>query len=405
MTLSNLFFPAKSTTLLYNIKGEPVSKISSYAYCNRGVQYDMPFEASIRSWHDVCAGTKGEVVIATDPRFKDGTLGKLRKLEKQLDALRVEEHEWDLSEPGCDGLEKAWARESAREGSPDLLIPFDVDEVAHEKDIHRIRAIGEEQLARGQRVVSMGTLNWFNGFHFKFCEPIYKPRITINDGSITHGIPKTHRKSVMVDNIEVVFALEGTDGAGLIDVSSEMPVEDSMAYCSPLQVRWDYESEILTQETFADLERYTNSLLNKDHIHIHHFSWADIPRKWSMDQTWHYMWERLWNRKYTEGLESYTTFKDENLPVNFWDVVDYRRSTESYKGAITDEMSHPAVFRLDWVQRPKYISEWWDSDERRYWYGEEGTGKDKFVERPSKRRNIMDTIRKRFKPQYGFTDA
>ena len=182
--------------------------ISAYCYCNRGKQYDMPFLESIAAWADVCK--TGKVVVVTDRRFKDGTFESLVAYSKHRTNVMVVEHEWNVNEPGCDGIEKAFARSIAADTVASILIPFDVDEIPHERDIPKLRRVAEQMVRGSARIVATGIFDWKNGKHINLSAPLYKPRLTLNDGALTHGIPKKHRR--ILENGKVYSSKE-SDGA------------------------------------------------------------------------------------------------------------------------------------------------------------------------------------------------
>jgi hypothetical protein len=368
--------------------------IAAYAYCNRGTQYDMPYLASVQSFVDLCAPTGGQTVLLTDPVFEDGTLGQLRALADKNPRLQIVEHPWDLSEPGADGIEKATARKIAAETGADVLVPFDVDEVVHESSLKRLRELADEMVGRSWRVVSCGTIPWRNGPHVKLSDVLYKPRLTLNDEFITHGIPESCR---FIRPDGKVCGNEHTDGAGLLDIRTQEGIEGNHSACEPHNVRHDSQVELDT-----DRARYAASLVNKQHVHIHHYSWFDIPRKWAMDQTWWYLWHHL-RGDYPNGLLDYRTFKDDDEPVEFMAMVDARRATSAYESAIIDEMSEPEVVRLDWLSHPKHVQSWCDSPDRRVWLGLKGKGKEVELEQPTKSwQRPLEAVRERFRPGYDF---
>ena len=382
------------------------TQISAYTYGNRLLQYDMPYEASIRSMRDVCVPTGGSVTVLTDPRFKDGTLDALHALASTYrpGEVLVVPFEWRLDEPGCDGLAKAEAREWAAKTGAEVLLPFDLDEVMPEDRIKQCHAVAEEMVGRRWPVTVCGTLNWFNAGpslgHIKYCEPLSKPRFTLNDSNMTHGIPLSHRRKTWTspggESHEILHALRGTDGAGLIWKDSGRNVESSHAICDPLTIRSGDE-----EQCEADLARYSLSLQNPDHIHVHHFSWADVARKWSMDQTWWYLWRHLYMDDYPCGLDDYTYFKEERTPIDFWSVEDFRRPADTYKAPITNEMAHPAVVKLSWVDYPQHVQAWMESKERIYYHGEHGHGKRAELPRPPRFRSVRK-LWGRLLPQYEF---
>lgn len=339
--------------------------ISAYCYCNRAEQYDMPYVGSILSWADVCKN--GRIIVVTDPRFKDGTLEKLQQLEKSRSNITVHEHEWNVDNPGCDGLEKAYARNLAADTGADVLIPFDVDEVVHEKSVPVLLQTAEVMVQRKVRVIATGIFDWFNGKHIRFNAPLYKPRLTLNDGLLTHGIPEEHK--LVLPNGKV-YASKLTDGAGLIDTRSRTYCGENLSLSEPLSINTDPNES--TEETIkAGLSRLAKSLVNRNHVWLQHFSWLDLPRKWAMDQTWWYLWHNLYG-DYPNGLEDYKVFKTNEdgkggESVNFWEISDVRRPLDSYRDAIIDQMSRFEILSLTWLSFPKYVNYWIKSHNRRVW--------------------------------------
>jgi hypothetical protein len=368
-------------------------KINAYAYCTRAVQYDMPFEASIRSWAALCSS--GRVVVTTDPRFDDGTLEALRELESRMANLLVIESPWQLDEPGCDGLAKATAREEALVGSPDVLVPFDVDEVLHEGDVRRLQSAAEEQVARNWPIVSTGCFDWYNGEHIRLSAPLHKPRLTLASAPLTHGIPAGFRQERPDGKIWCDKGL--SDGAGLIHSETLAPVADSVCLSEPLRVR--VGAEHMPDETSEDCELLVASMCNREHVWIRHYSWYDIPRKWAMEQTWEFLWGHLDGD--IPSVEKYDTFKD-GQSVDFWDMNDSRASLQSYIPPLLDQMSKPDVVRLAWMGHPAVVKPWLNGRERRIWRGKSGLGKEEALQKPSRIRAVRDRVRQRLRPEYDY---
>ena len=345
--------------------------LAGYCYVCRGVEYDVPFEAAVSSFAKLC----DEVVVLTDPRFQDGTLGKLNDLASHLGNLRVGTFTWRLDHPAADGMAKALARKEAERTGADVLVSFDADEVLHEDDVPKLRRMAHEMVtADNMRVVGTGVFNWFNGPHVKWCEPITKERMSLRLAGLTHGVPGSLRVYSKEEDRGYYYAMTNADGAGYIHEATLSATPIQRMLCEPMKVfegaPSDSEGRLqscVTARTQRDLERMVTSLQDPEHVWIRHYSWWDIPRKWEMKSTWHYLWHHLWG-EYPRGLSDYTRNRDTQELIDFWEqqsVPVYH--IDHYAVGIDNQMEDERVLRADWVKHPdnEYLRRWLNSSNRR----------------------------------------
>src|SRR3990167_3015498 len=89
-----------------NFKYNSVSpKISGYCTVYNGLKENFPFEISIRSALQFC-----DEVVCVDGCSDDGTYELLQKMSQEDPRLKIYQNDFDLTEPGIDGNQKAFAR-------------------------------------------------------------------------------------------------------------------------------------------------------------------------------------------------------------------------------------------------------------------------------------------------------
>tara|TARA_Y100000310_G_scaffold291828_1_gene320065 strand:- start:824 stop:1825 length:1002 start_codon:yes stop_codon:yes gene_type:complete len=293
-------------------------KTDGYLYIIRGNDYEMPYKECIKSIQPLCEN----IIVLTDPRFDDGTIKELEKLDK----VRIISEEFDWNNPGIDGIAKGIARSYCES---EWLLQMDADEILREEDINKIHKLLTD-INPNINLITTGVINWFNGNHIKTTSPHTKPRISRNIPNITHGIPVPCR----VNNKDTgyIYSTEASDGAGYIDTSHNGTYHAELDVCN-----W-------------------NNLYNsiKSDIWIHHYSWYSLPRKWEMKNTWEYMWGLL-HGKYN-SLNDYSN-KIEDKRYDFWEKPTYK-SLQDYMLPIHDEMIDDNIYRCEWIQHPNVIKDW-----------------------------------------------
>ena len=296
--------------------------ISGYGYILNGVKFDMPFMEMINS----VLPAVDEFIIVTDPRFNDGTIEKLNSIKNNK--LKITIKEIDLDNPGVDGATKAYARSLCH---GDYLLQMDADEVFRKQDLDKIIKITKNWKPEWS-IIGTGVINWFNGNHFKLNSAGWtKERLSINKPDITHGIPIRSR----IMRGDKYYAKEDTDGAGYISSGNGNGIES------------DY--------ILADKNNIVNDIKhNKNSVWIHHYSWYNIPRKWSMKPVWHYFWGVLYG-KY-RNLNDYKIDRDGN-PADFWSDVDLRE-LRFYVDYIRHEMMENSIIKVKGIRHPSIMNDW-----------------------------------------------
>lgn len=341
-------------------------KISSYCYAIRAVEYGFPLEASISSFAQV----SDSVYVAVDESFQDGTIEKISSLADRYGNIFIEKINYPIHHPNCDGLIKNYIRGKAEESDPEILMSFDIDEVFNPNSKERLNEICLEMVNKNIPIVGMGTINWFNGNHIKYSEPSYKERLTLSKKGIKRGIALKNR-IYSDDRREVLLRIAGnpleyipyywatpcTNGAEYLVGDLEMPIKAKTIY--------SYAQPIPLENTKKYLYKLAESFLNKRHIWIHHYGWYDIPRKWEMKNSSHYLHGHLYG-EYLNGVSDYTLNKDDDEPVDFF-ASPTVYPIERYIDGIYDEMLNSTVLRLDWLPHPEnsYLNEWTSSPDRR----------------------------------------
>ena len=102
-------------------------KLCPQSLHGRYMKENFPFEISIRSALQFC-----DEVVCVDGNSTDGTFELLQKMSAEDPRLKIYQNDFDLTEPGIDGNQKAFARCLCEN---DILVQFDVDEIFHEDDI------------------------------------------------------------------------------------------------------------------------------------------------------------------------------------------------------------------------------------------------------------------------------
>lgn len=274
-------------------------KYSAYLYVNRGEDYDLPYRESIESvlWCD-------EIIVGTDPRFKDGTIKVLKDLEVKHDNVHLVVKEFDFDHPNPHGNIKQGLREQC---TGDWLIELDADEYFLQPQIDNFKNLCERCSAK-ILLIEVPMVTFFNGNYINTDMPQFRTLASRNTSLIRH----THNEP----------NLYGRMGAQYI--------------------------------TTVGLKYSANVRFDK--LIIHHYGWYSLPRKWEMThQTLHYYEGRL-DGKYS-GLDSYERNLD-NEEVYFWDIVPIL-PIENYIGAIYAEMrKHKDNLNRFRGKHPSQMGEW-----------------------------------------------
>jgi len=266
-------------------------KISGYTHVFNAESGGYPYVESISSMLGFC-----DEVIVVDGGSTDGTVEKIEALNDER--INVIEHEWDWDEPGVHGMQKAYARAMC---TGDFLWQQDVDEIVHEDDFDKIKAL-VKRFPTTCDLLHLPIIElWGDDHTVRTDRHAWKWRLSRNSFKITHGIVKHAR---MLDKkTGKVYAKRGaSDGCEYIDIMTNDYVPHQGFYSQQLEqirqtdpTRW---GEVMN-DAFEQLPS------------VFHYSWADIPRKIkNFKQTWDSMWTNLYRDQ--EPEDRFPNVVDEN---------------------------------------------------------------------------------------------
>lgn len=118
-------------------------KISGFTFIRNGVQFDYPFEESIRSVLPLV----NEMIVNVG-RGEDETLARVQALAQENSKIRIIENTWDEKVRKEGRILAEQTNLAMRECTGDWGIYIQADEVLHEDDLPRIRYSLEEADAR-----------------------------------------------------------------------------------------------------------------------------------------------------------------------------------------------------------------------------------------------------------------
>lgn len=296
--------------------------ISGYVTARSVVSMGYPYEACIKSLLQFC----DEVIVlnTTVPTLDhDNTFDRLLDLEKQDKRLKVyhENIDWDAPNHGIyDGQSKALAR-SLCNGR--YLFQCDMDEVVHEKHAQLILDLVTKDINWSTtQLVALPVIEyWGSSGKVRIDVNLWKWRLSLNDPSITHGIPIQLRKT----HNGLLYASPGTDGCDYIYGTSGMVVPCSGYVPSDLERIKNIA--IYNEQAIPIVERFVNDSIQQL-PGVFHYSWWSISRKIKQyKQFWHKSWKSLYNLDMNERTNPF-------FPGLTWDEV-------------TDEMIDQKAYDLE----------------------------------------------------------
>jgi hypothetical protein len=223
-------------------------------------------------------------VVVVDGGSQVETLEKLQAWAKEEPRLEVSVRPWDWEEPGMDGQQKAFGRALC---TGDFLWQQDCDEVVHEEDYDKVRAL----VKRFPKEVSLVHLPvvelWGDSKHCRTDRHTWKWRLSRNVFNITHGIFKDAR--VVDEKTGKTFARKGmSDGCEYIDMMNYDFVPHIGFY--------DKGMEMLRRSNPEAFGEKMNQIYG-ELPSVYHYSWADIPRK---IRNFRDFWDKCWSNLYND---------------------------------------------------------------------------------------------------------
>lgn len=309
-------------------------KISGYCTVYNGLKENFPFEISIRSALQFC-----DEVVCVDGCSDDGTFELLQKMSEADPRLKLYQNQFDLTEPSCDGQNKAFARCLCEN---DFLVQFDVDEVFHEDDVEKWKLLAKK-FPKDTDILHCPVVElWGDLEHSTYRRHMWKWRLSRNKPEITHAINKYAR--LTDEKTGKVYARKGmSDGCEYVNVMSYEPLPHKGFWNEQLDVLRAYQSE----QFGVTMNKIIDQLPS-----VYHTSWLDLPRKVRQLQPGG-IWDQLWSLIYQEKTQDRFPGVDCSVHEQFADLVN---KLMAQGGEDTDKVK--GTFRLT-RPAPKILQDWW----------------------------------------------
>lgn len=316
----------------FQYKGVEVA-ISCYTTTYNCIKEGFPFEIAINSFLQF----SNECVVV-DGFSVDGTFEKLQQMSEQDPRIKVYQNEF-LQDPGCDGQNKAFARCLCEN---DILVQFDVDEIAHEADVEKWKLLAKKfpkdtDILHGPVVELWGDLE-----HSTYRRHMWKWRMSRNKPEITHAINRYAR--LTDEKTGKVYARKGmSDGCEYVNVMNYEPI--------PHKGFWNEELDVLRAYQPEQFGQVMNQIFGQLPS-VYHTSWLDLPRKVRQLQPGG-IWDQLWSLIYQEKTQ------DRFSGVDFSDQSQVAALVEKLKSSGGEENDKvKGTFKLT-RSAPKILQEWW----------------------------------------------
>lgn len=320
-----------------NFKYEKLyEKISGYTTTWNCIKEDFPFKESI-----VSALSFASEVVVVDGGSTDGTYEALLELQKQWgdDKIQVYQNEWDINEPGQDGLMKAYSRALCQHP---FLVQFDVDEVFSEDDSEKWKNL-TKRFPKQADILHLPVVEyWGPKGEATDRRHIWKWRMSRNKPEITHGINKFAR--LTDEKTGRVYAKEGmSDGCEYVNCIDYSPLPHVGFYTAEIEDIRNKEPE-----KFAAIANEVYTKLPS----VYHYSWFNLPRKIKQLKkggTWDMLWSGLYQKPTMERFPGVET--EEQVLAKARELYELGgEPSDQIKGKFKVFKMHPAIMK-DWIKR------------------------------------------------------
>ena len=185
--------------------------ISAYTTTYNCVDGKYPFEEAIRSF------SWADEVVVVDGGSSDETRARLQKLCDVYNNIKVYDIPIDLSDPGCDGAQKALARAMCMY---EFCLQFDADEVCGNTDDFdtRFKKLAKE-MPPNVDMVSLPIFEFWGDpkdWNLRTDRHIWKWRLSRNKPEITHSIPNYDRMEIDGK----IYSKGGSDGCFPVNITN-----------------------------------------------------------------------------------------------------------------------------------------------------------------------------------------
>lgn len=308
--------------------------ISGYTTTYNAMNY--PFKECIQSMLGFC----NEVVVV-DGASTDGTWEELESLAKTDDRIKLYQNPFDWSEPGMDGIQKAFAR-AVCEG--EYLWQMDCDEVVHEDDYEKIKLI-TKRFPKTHDILHLPIIElWGDENHVTGRRHCWKWRMSRNKTEITHGINK-HARLVDESSGKVYARKNMSDGCEYVNALTYEMLPHTGFYNDQIEVARTHVPDHYAKginEVFQHIPS------------VYHYSWCSIPRKLEQLKKGG-VWDRMWSLLYRD--ETQDRFPGVESPEQVRELADKLAAqggedSDKVKYRFKLERTNPAVMK-DWLEKHK----------------------------------------------------
>jgi glycosyltransferase involved in cell wall biosynthesis len=203
--------------------------------------------------------------------------------------------------PVFDGMQKAEARAMC---TKEFCWQMDADEVVHEDDAIKIANLCRS-IPNNVDVLSLPFVEYWGGPEkVRIDIQPHKWRLSRNKPHITHGIPIELRCTDVDGN---TYALPGTDGCDMVDVSSGERIPHANFYTTDVE---NARQAALGGNEQARLayEQWFNQVVS-NLPGVFHYSWYDLPRKIKLYRDyWTRHWVQLYGQEYVDTADQNMMF-------------------------------------------------------------------------------------------------
>jgi glycosyltransferase involved in cell wall biosynthesis len=270
-------------------QAEKKTTISGYTQTRNCIEQNYPWEESIGSLLGFC-----DEVVIVDGGSTDGTWERLLELQKLDPRIKPFQHVRDWNDKRFalfNGQQKAVARERC---TGDFLWQVDIDEVVHESDYDKIRAVVAAFPKEADLLALPVIEYWGDETKIRVDVNPWKWRLSRNNPRITHGLPKDQR---LFDKDGTMYSA-GSDGDDYIykDTLERVP------FATFYQPDVEGARQAALQGNPQALEAYTQ-WFNQVCVNVpgvYHYSWYDLERK---IHTYKNFWSKHWTSLYNHSQE------------------------------------------------------------------------------------------------------
>jgi glycosyltransferase involved in cell wall biosynthesis len=265
--------------------------ISAYTTTYNCLEMEYPFEQCIESLF----GFADEIVVV-DAGSTDGTLERLESIAKRESRFKFVVSAVDFSHPRWaiyqDGYLKAKARNLC---TAEYCWQIDSDEIVPSESYDKIWRLPE--LLSGFQLVMLPMVEFWGSFErIRGDFFAWKPRFSVNDPRITHGIPESRRlydtsgheypKPYVSDSCNYMYS----DTGGDVSMNMPLPITDA-------------EKKVFKDATTQQIEDLYFRCLD-ELPYVLHLSWLDFPRKIRHYQKfWQSFHASMYNMPYADTAE------------------------------------------------------------------------------------------------------